>query len=114
MITINGDAATPQPILLLEELIQVQSDNISIMGGLQRSKINQKKQATLNFDALSVSDYQNLISKFTTGSGLSYLNTLSDYAGGQLSFNGLPFFNEAPYEPGASLYRPFVVRIKEI
>lgn len=112
-IQINGDASVPQPTILLEELVQIQSENTSIGGNLQRNKITQKKQATMTYQDLSTTQYQNLISKFTTGSGVSYYNDLSAYAGGLFTFSGLPFFTEAEYVPGASLYRPFVVRIRE-
>lgn len=98
----------------MEELVQIQSENVSISGGLQRSKIGQKKQATMQYAYLSPADYQNLINKFTTGSGLYYSNNASNYAGGVFAFSGLPYFSEASYVPGASLYRPFQVRIREL
>lgn len=112
-IQINSDATVPQPTTLLEELLQIQSENESIAGNQQRNRIGQKKQATLSYDMLSVSQYQNLISKFTTGSGVVYYNDLSNYAGGIFTFSGLPFFQESEYVPGASLYRGFQVRIRE-
>lgn len=112
-ISINGDSTVPQPTILLEELPQIQSENMSINGSLQRNRINQKKQATLSYQMLSPTDYQNLISKFTTGSGIGYYNDKSNYTGGILTFSGLPYFNEAEYVPGSSLYRDFKVRIRE-
>lgn len=113
-IILSGDATVPQPVDLLEELIQIQSENTSISGSLQRSKINQKKQVTMQYDMLSPADYQNLISKFTTGSGLYYSNNQSNYSGGIFAFSGLPYFSESSYVPGASLYRPFQVKIREL
>lgn len=113
-ISINGDSTVPQPSELLEELIQIQSENVSISGGLQRSKIGQKKQVTMRYEEVPPADYQSLISKYTTGSGLYYSNPSANYAGGVFAFSGLPYFSEFPYVPGASLYRPFDVRIREI
>lgn len=112
-IQINGDSSIPQPSTLLEELIQIQADNTSIAGNLQRNRIGQKKQATLTYQSLSPSNYQSLISKLTTGSGIIYYNDQSAYSGGILTFSGLPYFSEAEYVPGASLYRGFTVRIRE-
>lgn len=113
-ISISGDATVPQPVDLLEELLQIQSENISISGAVQRSKIAQKKQATMQYAYLSPTDYQNLIAKFTSGSGVFYSNSQSNYAGGVFAFSGLPYFTEASYVPGASLYRPFQVKIREL
>lgn len=112
-ISINGDSTVPQPTILTEELTQIQSENYSIAGAVQRNRIGQKKQATLEYDLLSPSQYQSLISKFTTGSGIYYSNDASNYSGGTLTFSGLPFFNEPAYVPGASLYRGFQVKIRE-
>jgi hypothetical protein len=113
MITINGDANTPQPSILKEELIQVQSENTAIDGSLQRNRIGQKYQATLTYDILSTGQYQSLIAYFTTGSGVSYSNNQSDYAGGVFAFSGLPYFTEKEYVPGSSLFRPLEVRIRQ-
>jgi hypothetical protein len=112
-IQLNGDSTVPQPSFLLEELVQIQSDNMSINGGMQRNRINQKKQATLTYQQLSPAQYQSLIAKVTTGSGISYYNDQSNYAGGIFTFSGLPYFNEAEYVQGASLYRDFKVRLRE-
>lgn len=113
-IEINGTPLPQQPSTVLEEYLQIQTEQTSINGGMQRNKIGQKKQATLTFKDISTSSYQTMVNLFSTGSGVFYRNPLSGYAGGVLTFSGLPFFEESPYEPGASLYRPFHVRIREI
>lgn len=120
MISINNDSSVPQPMELLEEYLQPQTDNESINKSLQRNRIVQgladprgKRQATLNYTMMAPSDYQNLLGKFTTGSGVYYSNNLSNKPGGIFAFSGLPYFNESPYLPGASLYAPFSVRIRE-
>lgn len=113
-IQINSDSTIPQPSDLLEELLQIQSENQSIAGGLQRNRLGQKKQATLQYSYLSPTQYQALISKFTTGSGIFYYNDQSNYTGGIFTFSGLPYFSESSYVQGASLYRPFQVRIREL
>jgi adenylosuccinate synthase len=112
-VQLNGNGAVPQPQTLLEEIIQIQSENVSISGGLQRNRITQKKQATLSYDMLAPSDYRTLLTIFTTGSGIGYYNDLSAYTNGIFTFSGLPYFTEAEYVPGASLYKPFQVRIRE-
>lgn len=112
-VSISGDSTIPQPSQLLEELLQIQGDNTSINGALQRNRLGQKKQATLTYTYLTPAQYQALIAKFTTGSGVYYSNDASDYAGGIFAFSGLPFFSESPYVQGASLYRPLQVRIRE-
>lgn len=112
-VSINGDSTYPQPTTLQEELVQIQSENKSIAGNLQRNRIGQKKQATLTHDMLAPADYQNAIAKFTTGSGVSYVNDQSNYTGGVFSFSGLPYFTEDVYVPGSSLYRKLVVKITE-
>lgn len=112
-VQINSDSTVPQPTTLKEELVQIQSENMSISGSVQRNRVGQKKQSTMTYEDLSPSQYQSLISKFTTGSGVVYYNDQSNYAGGIFTFSGLPYFEEAEYVPGASLYRPFTVRIRE-
>lgn len=110
-IYINNSILSNQPSSLLEELLQIQSDNEAINGGLQRNKSGQKKQSTMQFTNLSPSDYQTLVNYFTTGSGVIYYNDQSSY--GIFTFSGLPYFDEAQYVKGASLYRPLRVRIRE-
>lgn len=113
-ISIAGDSTVPQPELLLEEFIQIQSDNTAIAGSVQRNRIGQKKQATLKFPYLAPADYQNLLSKFTTGSGVYYSNNNSGKTANALfAFSGLPSFTESEYVPGASLFQPFEVKIRE-
>lgn len=114
MIYINGVATTAQPSSVIESLIQIQSENTSINGSMQRNKIGQKKNVDLQYPIVSPTDYQTLISYFTTGSGVTYLNDQSNYAGGTLTFTGLPFFSESEYMQGSSLYRAFKVTIREI
>lgn len=112
-VKINGDSSYPQPTTLKEELVQIQSENQSIAGNLQRNRIGQKKQATMTHDMIAPADYQNAIAKYTSGSGVSYYNDQSNYTGGIFTFSGLPYFTEDDYVPGSSLYRKFTVRITE-
>lgn len=112
-VSISGNSGIPQPTILTEELVQIQAENFSISGAVQRNRIGQKKQATMQYDWLQPSDYQTLIAAFTTGSGIFYRNDQSNYSGGIFTFSGLPYFDESEYIPGASLYRQFKVRIRE-
>lgn len=112
-IQINSVEVLQQPSSVLEEYIQIQTEQTSINGGMQRNKISQKKQSTLIFRDISVAAYQSLLSSFSTGSGVYYYNPLSAQPGGVFTFSGLPFFENSPYEPGASLLQPFKVRIRE-
>src|ERR1035437_5816769 len=111
---INGTILNNQPTQLKEYLIQIQTDQTSINGGMTRNRIGQKKCAELTFAILSPADYQTLIALFTSGANVVYLNDASDYAGGTLTYNGLPTFAEDVYEQGASLYRPFQVTLREV
>lgn len=113
-IFINGTVTQVQPTILIEELLQIQSENMSIGGAMQRNKIAQKKQSSMEFWQCSPVQYQSLVAAFTTGSGVVYNNDQSDYSGGTFGFNGLPFFVEGQYVRGASLLRDFKVRIREI
>lgn len=112
-VSINGNSNIPQPQTLREEYIQIQSENTAIAGGLQRNRIGQKKQATMTYEMISSSDYQTLLSAFTTGSGVGYNNNLSNKPGGIFTFSGLPYFNEYDYVKGGSLYTGLQVRIRE-
>lgn len=113
-ILINGTVLGTQPSTLTEEFLNLQTDQEAIDGTTRRNKYGQKRRATLSFSIMQPSDYQNLISQFSTGSGVLYSNTASNYAGGILTFSGLPTFTESPYVQGSSLYRNFDVVIKEI
>jgi hypothetical protein len=81
---------------------------------MTRNRLGQKKACDMTFAILQPSDYQTLISNFTTGSGVIYLNDQSDYSGGSFTFNGLPTFQESEYVQGGSLYRAFQVTLREI
>ncbi len=113
-VSINNVALNNQPILLKENLLQIQTDQMSINGSMARNKIGQKKMADMQFTILSPADYQTLIANFTTGSGVYYSNNASDYSGGLLTFSGLPTFSESEYVQGGSLYRSFQVSLREI
>jgi hypothetical protein len=113
MSVLINSTTIQQPTSLREEYVQIQSENQAIAGGLQRNRIGQKKQATLTYDMVAPTQYQQLIAAFTTGSGCVYYNDQASYSGGVFTFSGLPYFSESEYVPGASLYRPFTVRIRE-
>jgi hypothetical protein len=110
-VRINNNALLVQPTGLGESLIQIQTDQMSINGSLTRNRINQKKQADMNFTIMSPADYQTTVNYFTTGSGVYYSNDQSSY--GTFTFSGLPSFSESQYVPGASLFRPLTVTIRE-
>lgn len=113
-IYINGNLLGTQPSTLTEELLQLQTDQEAIDGTQRRNKYGQKKKAIMEFSYLAPSDYQTLLGRFSTGSGVIYYNDASNYTGGICTFSGLPTFSESSYVPGASLYRPFTVSIREI
>lgn len=114
-ISINGDSTVPQPQTLLELPVQIQSENTSIAGSVQRNRIGQKKQATLTYEDIAAADYRKLMTYFTTGSGVIYYNDQSaEAANGIYTFSGLPYFDGGEYVPGASLLKTtFTVRIRE-
>lgn len=111
-VSINNNALPVQPTDLNEHNNQIQTDQTSINGGMTRNRIGQKKQADLTFTIMQPSDYQTVIGYFTTGSGIYYSNDQSSY--GTYTFSGLPSYSEDNYVPGASLYRPLTVTIREV
>jgi len=113
-VYINNVILGTQPSNLTEEYLQLQTDQEAIDGSMNRNKYGQKKQATMDFPIVQPSDYQTLLSNFSTGSGVYYYNNASNYAGGTLAMSGLPSFSETPYVQGSSLYRAFHVVIREI
>lgn len=113
-VSINNSSLNNQPSVLKEYLIQIQTDQMSINGGMTRNRIGQKKAVEMTFPILSPADYQTVIAYFTTGSGVYYSNNASDYSGSTFAFSGLPLFNESEYVQGGSLYRQFQVSIREI
>ena len=113
-VYINNAILGTQPTLLAEELLQIQTDQISIAGAMTRNRIGSKKQSTMTFPIMQPSDYQALLTNFSTGSGVYYYNDQSNYTGSTLAMSGLPSFTESEYIPGSSLYRPFKVVIREI
>lgn len=112
-IYINNQALPVQPSVLKEELLQIQTDQFAIDGSMSRNRIGQKKQSYMLFPIVQPSDYQSLLSNFTTGSGVYYYNDQSDYTGNVLSMSGLPTFTESEYVQGGSLFRAFEVTIRE-
>lgn len=113
-ITINS-TVVPQPTILNEMPVQIQSENESIAGNIQRNRIGQKKQATLTYQDLSAPDYRTLMGFFTTGSGVIYYNDQSsETANGIYTFSGIAYFDVGDYVPGSSLLKDsFKVRIRE-
>jgi hypothetical protein len=119
-IEINHSAISPQPTSLREYSIQIQTDQESIDGSIQRNKVRstnnpdgQKFAAELTWDLIQPSDYQTLNNQFVTGSGIYYHNPASKY--GTLSFSGMPFIeDESEYVRGESLLSSYKVRIREI
>lgn len=111
-IYINNAILNTQPSDLAENDLQVQTDQFAIDGTMRRNKIGQKKQATMQFPSMSPFDYTSLKNKFITGSGVYYYNDQS--SNGIYAFSGMPNFQESSYLPGASLFRPFQVTIREI
>lgn len=111
-IFINGVVLPIQPTTLTERYIQIQTDQMSINGGMARNRIGQKAQAEMEFTIMQPSDFQTIVNYFTTGSGVTYLNDQSKY--GTLSFSGLPTYSEDVYVQGASLYSPLKVTIRQV
>lgn len=114
MITLNG-ITTAQPTDITEERLQIQHDNESLDGSLQRDYLGEKMQSTLVWQRLKLADYQQLIALFTGGAAaVAYTNTLSNYAGGTLSFTGLATVKESSYVRGATGLRPLQVVIRQV
>lgn len=111
-VSINNTSLNIQPTTLSESYEQIQTDQVSINGGMTRNRVGQKKRADMEFTIMAPSDYQTVVNYFTTGSGVYYSNNTSSW--GTFSFSGLPLFSESAYVPGASLYRPLRVTIREI
>lgn len=112
MISINNSALPVQPTVLIEKNVQIQTDQTSINGSMTRNRIGQKKSVYMGFAIMSPNDYQTTVNYFTTGSGIYYSNDQSSY--GTYTFSGLPLYDEDEYVPGASLFRPLQVTIREV
>lgn len=113
-VSINGDQTIAQPTILTESILQIQTDQEAIDGSMQRNKIGQKHQADIEWDWLTPTQYQLLITYMTTGSGIVYSNNQSNYTGGTLTISGLPSFQEQAYIQGSSLYRKITATVREI
>lgn len=112
-ISINNNALPTQPTMVMEEYLQIQSEQIALDGSMSRNKIGQKRQATIEIPYMSPVDYQTALAYFITGSGVYYSNNTSNYAGGTFAFSGLPFFSESEYVQGGTLFRTLKVRVRE-
>lgn len=115
MITLNSATIVqPDNTGVKEELMQIYHDRMRVNGSLQRNFFGVKKQVTLTWSRLVPSDYQQLMGFFTTGRVVVYVNTLSAYSGGSMSFTGLPMHSEDVYLPGSTLLRSLTVTLREV
>ena len=114
MTVLLNNQSIVQPSMLTEKPLQIQTDTFSIAGKMQRNRIGQKKMALLEWDDISPEQYQALYNIFTTGSGFSYYNNQSKFAGGVLTFSGMADFDDSEYVPGSSLYSKIKATIREI
>lgn len=111
-VYINGDGTIPQPTLLLEDYVQIQTDNYALDGGGQRNRLGQKKFVNAEWRMLTPAEYLALTSKFTTGSGVTWFNDQSKF--GTFQFDGLPTYEGGEYEVGATMLSPVKASIREI
>jgi hypothetical protein len=113
MIQLNGTTVL-QPTMLTEEYLQIQTDQTAVDGSMQRNRMGQKKQATLQWTMMTSSDYQVVTALFSTGSGISYYNDQSNKPGGVFTFSGLPSYVDSQYTQGGSLLTNLQLKIREI
>lgn len=118
-ITINN-ISIRQPTTLIEKKDFQQTDKYAMDSAMQRNRISTalnplglKYVAILTWKDLPLTDFQQLDSIFTTGSGVVYRNPSSKY--GSLTFSGLPMsIQESEYVSGDSLLTDYQVTIRQI
>ena len=109
-----------QPTTARDYRINIQTENTSLDGSMQRNRvissnnpIGYKYAVDLQWNDLSVSDFQTILSIITLGSGITYSNPNSKY--GSLTYSGLPFVTEPnPYQAGDSLLSTLQLSIRQI
>jgi hypothetical protein len=112
-VTLNG-YTPPQPTSIKEELKQIYHERMTVQGTLLRIFFGVKQQCTLTWNYLQPADYATLVSLFTSGQPIVYLNTTSTYGGGgTCTFTGFPMQDEGDYVKGASLLRSMTVQIRQ-
>lgn len=112
MITINGTSIR-QPSTLNEYDVPVQTTAEALDGSRKRDKRGQKVEIEMSWTWLRPTDYRQLRDLFISGNTVNYVNTESAIRAGDLSFTGLPEFEEDEYLPGSSLVKPLTVTIRE-
>lgn len=113
MITINA-IAIKQPTDVNENPEQIQTDQMSINGSLQRNRLGKKNRAVLSWPHLQPAEYQALIALFESGAAVAYSNTSSNRPGGTLAFTGLATYEQGNYYRGQTLLVPLTVTIREV
>lgn len=113
MITINS-ITIKQPSSLAESDIQIQTDNESIDGSLQRNRLGQKKSVSMSWQYLTPAEFQTLVGYFSSGNEVIYNNTESNRSGGSYGFTGLPNYKEGEYLRGGSKLVTLDVTIREV
>ncbi len=112
-IYINGVSVVRQPDYngVNENPEQIQTDQYSIDGSMQRDNMGKKNRVTLKWSQLPLAVYQTLIAAFDAGV-VTYKNTSSNVAGGVLEFDGLATYEQQEFT-GPTLNVPFEVTIRE-
>src|ERR1700722_9790104 len=109
----------PQPTLLRDYRINIQTENTALDGGTQRNRVvsggnpvGYKYAVDLEWDNQGTSDFTTLLGIFSSGSGLVYSNPATKY--GPLTYSGLPYVTEPdPYQAGDSLLTTLQVTIRQ-
>jgi len=113
-IVINGDGTIKQPTDVNENPDQIQTDQMSIAGNMQRNRLGKKNRVVLTWPYLKPAEYQALIALFETGAAVTYSNNNSNRAGGTLAFTGLPDYDQGNFYRGQTYLVPLTVTIREV
>lgn len=114
MISINGNSNIKQPTDVNEEPEQIQTDQMSVDGSMQRNRLGKKRRVVLKWNHLKPAEFQQLMTYFESGAAITYSNDQSNVAGGVLAFTGLPTFDQGNYYRGTTLMVPLSVTIREV
>lgn len=114
MISLNADDSIAQPTAVREWYEEGKTRKQAIDLTLRETVAGQKKRATLKWDYLTPTEYQQLLTHLLGGGALDYYNDQSAVPGDVLEFTALHDFTEGQYVRGASLMKPLEITFYEV
>ena len=110
IIALNGDNTIPQPSSLKEEIIRHVSDKTSIKGVTRRTWLADKRQVTMGFTGVNISQYNQIAAYiFNQANPVTYTNYVTGY-----QFTGFTTVGEDQFIPGSSWLKNLTITILEL